>query len=329
MNLLVNNPILVGDIGGTNARFAIAEGVEARGEGCSFKLSSKQVFEVQKPDTLSDILNTYLARLEGVKPKMACFGVAGQMRGDEVKLTNAHWVFSPRQIQKDFAFTKLDIVNDFQAMARGAVAPQSSPSMITIKSGHNDQQSPIAVLGPGTGLGLGIALPSQGNFRVIPTEGGHAAFAPRSEEEIEIFRIIGKNQNFVSAEKLLSGRGLVNIYKALCELHGETSQDLRPEDVTKGAIDQSLPMGRRAVDLFCTILGGYAGDVAVMTGARGGIIIAGGIVPRIKDILLQSAFAERFLERDVMSAYVEAIGIDLLMSNDDAALLGAALCLRQ
>ncbi|MFQ5564208.1 MAG: glucokinase [Parvularculaceae bacterium] len=312
--------ILVGDIGGTNARFAIATPEKA-----GVRLDHKQVFRAEDFEELPDAIRAYLESWSGGRPARACLAVAGPVDKARIEFTNSNWSFAPDALKAALSLETLRVINDFQAMARGAIeAPEDE--LLTLNPGAAVADAPSAVLGPGTGLGLGLAVPTNGGVRIISTEGGHAAFAPQDEKEIEVLRFIRREHAYVSYERVLSGRGLVNLHRALCALAGETRMTLQPSEITAAALDGSLPIARKATEMFCAILGVYAGNVALITGARGGVYIAGGIAPKIEDILLASKFLERFTNRDLMRAYMEAIPVKLLTSSE-AALRGAALCI--
>ncbi|MEQ8177924.1 MAG: glucokinase [Amphiplicatus sp.] len=315
---MTSAPLLVADIGGTNARFAIAER-----EGAGARILHREVMRAEDFEHLADAATAFLESWSGPAPTQGVFAVAGPVDVDEVVFTNSPWRFRPPALAKHIGCDALRIINDFAAMSRGAVA--AAPDELSlIEEGEGLPGAPIAVLGPGTGLGLGLVVEVKGNITVIATEGGHVAFAPQDEKEIEVLRFIQREHAFVSYERVLSGRGLVNIHRALCVINGATRVTLRPDEITSAAMARSLPVAREATEMFCAILGTYAGDAAVMTGARGGIILAGGILPKIEPILRESSFNARFVERDPMRAYLEAIPVKLLNS-DTAALVGAAL----
>ncbi|MEE2693136.1 MAG: glucokinase [Pseudomonadota bacterium] len=316
---MTSAPLLVADIGGTNARFAIAER-----EGKRAKILHREVMRAEDFEHLADAAKAFLESWSGAAPKQGVFAVAGPVDVEEVVFTNSPWRFRPDDLAKQIGCGgALRIINDFAAMSRGAVAaPDAELSLV--EEGEGLPGAPIAVLGPGTGLGLGIVIETRGHVSVIATEGGHVAFAPQDEKEIEVLRFIQREHAFVSYERVLSGRGLVNLHRALCVINGATRVSLRPDEITSAAMERTLPIAREATEMFCAILGTYAGDAAVMTGARGGIILAGGILPKIEPILRESRFNARFVERDPMRAYLEAIPVRLLNS-DTAALVGAAL----
>lgn len=311
-------PLLVADIGGTNARFAIAER-----DGKGARLAHREVMRAEDFEHLADAAKAFLESWSGPAPASAVFAVAGPVDVEEVVFTNSPWRFRPDALAAQIGVAGLKVINDFAAMSRGAVAVPED-ELTLIEDGEGLPGAPIAVTGPGTGLGLGIVVESKGCISVIATEGGHVAFAPQDEKEIEVLRFIQREHAFVSYERVLSGRGLVNLHRALCAINGATRVSLRPDEITAAAMSRTLPVAREATEMFCAILGTYAGDVAVMTGARGGVILAGGILPKILPILKESPFNARFVSREPMRAYLEAIPVRLL-SSDTAALVGAAL----
>lgn len=308
-------PLFVADIGGTNARFALAEA-----DGTEIHFLHKETMQAEDFEHLADAAKAFLESWGGAQPSRAVFAVAGPVGAPEFVFTNSHWRFAPAALREQLHLDGLKVINDFEAMARGAVAARAE-QLSEIKHGAAVAGAPIAVTGPGTGLGLAVVL-QRGETEVIPTEGGHAAFAPRTEKEIEVLKFVAREHEFVSYERLLSGRGLVTLHRALCAINGVTRVTLRPEDITAAALAKSLPVAAEATAMFCDILGSFAGDAALMTGARGGVILAGGIAPRIEPILRESAFVARFAEREPMQAYLEAIPVRLL-TGAGAALEGA------
>lgn len=309
---------LVADIGGTNARFAIAYGSAESG----FRLDEVRRLKNEDFEDMRAAAHAYLESCESDRPRRACVAVAGPVSQDQIRLTNSNWKFRPDELAAELGLDYLLPVNDFAAQARGApLTPKADIALLN--PGQPDATAPAAVLGPGTGLGLGLLIPRRDGIIVVPTEGGHAGFAPRTNEEVAVGQFIADEYGYVSWERLLSGRGLVNIHRALCHLDGETWPGHRPEDITSEAISEPDSMSRRVVDLFCAVLGAYAGDVAVLAGARGGIYLGGGILPRIRPLLEKSAFGARFTRRGPMTRYASDIPVSLILS-DEAPLLGAA-----
>jgi glucokinase len=316
-------PYLVADIGGTNARFALAYGNTLEG----FRLQQVRRLKNEDFEDLRDAVHAYLESAGGTRPVEACLAVAGPVTSEVIRLTNSNWRFTATELARDLKLSRVMAINDFSAQARGALLTPSD-ELFTLNAGIPDHKAPCAVLGPGTGLGLGLLVPGPHGYTTVATEGGHAGFAPRSDMEIAVGKYIASEYGFASWERLLSGRGLVNIQRALCAIEGVVWPGHRPEDITHEALQEAHSLGRRVVDFFCAILGAYAGDVAVMSGARGGVYLGGGILPRIRDILIESPFHARFTRRGPMTRYAENIPIRLILS-DVHALLGAAAIAEQ
>lgn len=309
---------LVADIGGTNARFAIARGDAQNG----FSLEQVRRLENQDFEDLRDATHAYLESCTGARPNRGCVAVAGPVSQGVIQLTNSTWRFDPNELARELGLETLLAVNDFAAQARGAPLT-ARENTVSLNDALPETGAPCAVLGPGTGLGLGLLIPRPDGMLVVPTEGGHAGFAPRTEEEAAVRSFLAEEYGFVSWERLLSGRGLVNIHRALCHFEGQPWSGQRPEEITEEAVANPDSVSRRVVDLFCAVLGAYAGDVAVMSGARGGIYLAGGILPKIRSLLEASSFSIRFAEHGPMKAYTASIPVWLILS-DAAPLLGAA-----
>ncbi|VAV91033.1 Glucokinase [hydrothermal vent metagenome] len=318
-----NNPILVADIGGTNARFAIAIADEGP---AGFALHHQQTLLSKDFDSLPVAINAYCETLLVPIPQQACFALAAQPGKTVFTFTNSPWQLDSRQVKQELGLQNMRVVNDFEAMASGAqfVAQQQR---LYLCEGAGDVTAPQLVLGPGTGLGLGLIVPGDNGYRIISTEGGHATFAPETKEEIEILRLMMRKETPVLFEHLLSGPGLVNIYQALCVLADKPCMSLRPEQITAAANNATCANAKNAVQMFCDILGSFAGNAAVTTGARGGVFLAGGILPKMTDILLQSQFLARFCSKGPQQNYLADVPVCLLLS-ENTALIGAAHLMR-
>jgi glucokinase len=310
---------LVADIGGTNARFAILRGDPKSG----FEAVHTQRLRAEDFEALRDAALAFLQTYDGEQPSRACFAVAGPVGEGEVRLTNSPWRFNPPELAKTLGVERLIAVNDWEALGRGApLTPESE--LVTVREGKGRKGAPIAVLGPGTGLGMSYLHEADGpRPRVISTEAGHAAFAPCGEDEIDVLLFVAREFGYVSWERLLSGRGLVTLHRAICRRDGVAWPNLRPDQVTRAAMDGSDPRAVRALDMFCAALGTFAGDAVLMGGARGGVYLGGGILPRIKDFFLKSRFNACFNGRDLMEGYFDDLPVRLIMT-DMAALYGAA-----
>ena len=318
--MTVSEPVLVADIGGTNARFALAT-IGAGG----IDLADRQTFRAEDFETIGDAAAAYLESV-APRPKRACFAAAGPIIHNEVDFTNSHWVLRAGEITSALALDEFLIVNDFYALAAG-VAYLPASALIVVKSGEPVADAPRLVIGPGTGLGQALIVPTAAGDKIIATEGGHVSYAPRSDLEMEIKKFIAREHPRVSVERLLSGRGLVNIHRALCALEGAQRVSLQANEITAAAVSGAYPIAVKAVDMFCAILGRVAGDAVLSTGARGGVILGGGILPKIRDIFLNSEFIARFSDKGRMSEYVAAVPVRMIIE-DGAALFGAAASLR-
>jgi glucokinase len=282
----VNELRLIGDIGGTNARFAIAQGG---------KYAQLRHVENEHYPSLHDALADYLKALpEAERANLAgALAIAGPVLGDRISLTNKAWSFSVEELKRSLHLTALTVVNDFAANAYAIphLTPQQKFAIgPVIENAHGN----IGVIGPGTGLGMSSLIPHGEAWTLVAGEGGHATLAASTGEEFAIIQMLRKRWSHVSAERVLSGAGLVNLYEALCALQGIEPLMLQPADVTRRAMDRSDEICVRAFDHFCDFLGGVAGDLALTISAFGGVYIAGGILPRFKEAFAASAFRQRF-----------------------------------
>lgn len=317
----MSDRVLVADIGGTNARFALAELSSA-----AIVVTDAQNFRAEDFDSISAAAGAYFESVR-VRPTRACFAVAGPITDEVVEFTNSPWRFDIKKTKADLDFERLLAVNDFAALA-SSVRALGADDLLSVKPGRAEREAPILVIGPGTGFGQALIVPAGGRDVIVPTEGGHVGFSPQTEEEIEVLRFIAREHQRVSIERILSGRGLVNLHRALCAAAGTPRITLEADQITRAAATGEYPIAAQAVSMFCAILGAVAGDAALATGARGGVVLGGGILPKIRDVLLASAFKERFLNKGRMRDYVESIPVDLII-RDGAALVGAAVMLKE
>jgi len=305
---------LVADIGGTYARFALAE------PGARPAVGDVRAFRAENFATVADAARIFLDEV-GARPTTACFAVAGPVTDDVVEFTNSPWTLDVSATRRALGLDRLIAVNDFEALAHG-VRFLDPTDVVGIKSGAAAAGAPVLVIGPGTGLGQALIVPFAGGERVVPTEGGHVGFAPQTEEEIELLQFLAREHGRVSLERLVSGPGLLNIHRALSADAGASAAYLHADDLTRAAASGDR-LAVRALDLFFAILGVAAGDAVLSTGARGGVVLGGGVLPKNRERLLRSAFVERFLAKGRMRAYLEAAPIDLIV-REGAALVGAA-----
>ncbi|MFN0023702.1 MAG: glucokinase [Parvularculaceae bacterium] len=317
--------VLVADIGGTNARFALATITPGAVTPDAVKIGPMHAFRAEDYESIRDAADAFLEAVQAA-PRQACFAVAGPITDAVVEFTNSPWVLDIEKTKRQLRLDQLLAINDFEALAT-SVRQLGSADFVEVKAGASDPALPTLVIGPGTGIGQALIVPAERGDRIIPTEGGHVAFAPYNDEEIEVLRFIAREHKRVSVERLLSGRGLVNIHRALCAISGTPRVSLQADEITRAAQTLEFPVAVKAVDMFCAIFGSVAGDAALSSGARGGVVIGGGIIPKIQPVFFKSAFVERFLDKGRMRDYVAGIPIRLI-TRDGAALVGAAAKLK-
>ena len=303
---------LVADIGGTNARFAVHD--RYRDE-----LHNIIVLSVTDQPTFMGAFDHYLALVEQLKvwktmPDGVCLAVACPVDQDLIRFTNSNWQFSRAELAAQLGSVKLAVINDFSAVAH-TIPFLSADEWHQIGGNQPDTEKPIAILGPGTGLGMCTLIPVQNNFMVIDGEGGHIDFAPVNEREMLILAQLQKRFERVSVERLLSGAGIVNIYQALCKLDSIDEACFSAQEVTEAALNASDKTAIEALSVFCQILGSTASNLALITGAKGGVYIAGGIVPRFLDFVVDSEIRKRFDDKGRFRSYVETIPLRVLLKS--------------
>lgn len=312
---------LVADIGGTNARFALAD-------ASTLAVERTQNFRAEDFESPVDAARAYLEAV-GERPQRACFAVAAPVGGpgsdEEITFTNSPWKFRPSVLCSSLNLRSFLPVNDFFALA-SSIEHLPAEFFATVKEGVVEPAAPIVVIGPGTGFGQALIVPFGEKRRIIATQGGHVSFAPRTETEIAILQFIAREHPRVSVERLLSGRGLINIHRALCAIEGAQRVSLQADEITAAAKTGEFPIAVKAVAMFCAVLGRVAGDTVLATGARGGVVLGGGILPKIRDVFMKSDFVERFCDKGRMADYVAPVPIRLIV-RDGAALVGAAAAL--
>jgi glucokinase len=301
--------ILLADIGGTYARFALA------GERSIGAIWST---EVGGHAGVIDALRAYLAHDHGEEPiGGALLAAAGPVQGGRCKLTNAAWILDEEQIARALNLPWTRIVNDLEAVAAGL--PDINPAQTRVIGPDGGLPgAPMAIVSPGTGLGMACVVVGPAGRCVVTSEGGHVSLAGNSDREDRVIAILRRRFDRVSAERVLSGQGLVNLHQAIGELEGYASPRLTPSDVTESAFDGSSPTCRATVDAFCGFLGAVAGDVALTFGARGGVYIGGGIVPRFVDHLAGSTFREQFVSKGRMRGYLERVPTRVILHPNPA-----------
>ncbi|OPL14549.1 MAG: hypothetical protein AVO38_11305 [delta proteobacterium ML8_D] len=318
--------VIAGDIGGTNARLAVIQGDEI-------------LFEKHYPSRdfrkFADVFAVFVKDAPMPLPGCACLAVAGVVKGHRVEATNIPWIIDGPDLKGQFGLEKLRLINDFEAAAWG-ITVLTKDNLVQIGEGKPVSNRPKAILGAGTGLGQAIVIPGSKGYRVLPTEGGHVDFAPGNDQEIDLLRNMMKEFTHVSVERVLSGPGLINIYKFLLQGHDseegvffmqEVKEEDQPVHITRYALQGTDHLCEETVRIFCRIYGAEAGNLALKCLASGGVYIAGGIARNIVPILSKSDFRKAFEAKGRMEKVLKHIPT-YVVTSPQLGLFGAALIAR-
>jgi glucokinase len=289
---------LIGDIGGTNARFALVE------DG---QVGRTRVYHCRDFPAFEEALAAYLSA-EGAAPEEAAIAVACPVMGDEIVFTNSPWSFGTAALAERFRLRRLRVLNDFEANAL-AVPRLGQRELVQVGGGEAVAGVPAAILGPGSGLGVAGLIHGSDGWVALPGEGGHATMPAVDEREAAVLAKLRARFGHISAERVLSGPGLVNLYQAIAELEGAAPGTGVPAEIVEARDEVSL----EAVDMFCAMLGTLAGNVALTLGARGGVYIAGGIVPKLGNRFIRSGFRDRFVAKGRFRDYLSRIPTFVVM----------------
>ena len=312
-------PRLLGDIGGTNARFALVYGDQ-------LPIMHDVVLPTGHFPDLASAARAYLLQVGQPAVQQACIAIANPIDGDVLKMTNNHWKFSIESTRKELQLDVLLMLNDWEAMAMAAPVLKGS-DLTQIGSGDAVPGAPKGLIGPGTGLGVSSLVRSrQGEWVPIAGEGGHVSMAPTCEREADILRILWRSHAHVSVERVVSGMGLENLYHAICELNGTTAQPLTASQVTERALVATDAACEEALERLCRLLGNAAGNLAVTIGARGGIYIGGGIIGHLGEYFAQSGFRTAFEAKGRFENYMKRIPTYVIRA-EQPALIGCAVAL--
>jgi glucokinase len=308
--------VLVGDIGGTNARLAMARVASGR-----VTLETIRVHSTSGHGSLAELITVYCADT-GMRPRGACFALAGPIRDGAGNVTNVGWKVDARELEQSAGLERVLLMNDFAGLAN-AVPSLGEDELAVVKSGVSQRSEPISVMGAGTGFGVALLAPCGGRYSLVPTEGGHASFPPIDDLELRIWQLLRRKSPHVSVESILSGPGLAALHEALHALDG-VERRRTPEQICSRAAEDPTSTSARALTLFCNIFGSVAGNIVLTQGALGGVYLGGGVLMKNSAALFASNFVERFSAKGVMSPYLEQVPIWLIRA-EYAALKGAAL----
>ncbi len=296
-----NERWLVADIGGTHARFALVSGADPTPD-------DEQVLSTGDYDDFVAAVETYLGALSGERPVGGFCAIANPVRGDYLRMTNHHWAFSIETSRQRLGFRALRFINDFSAQA--LAMPWLADAEYERLSGDNPQPNePLAVLGPGTGLGVSALIPFGDQHAVLDSEGGHVTYTPVNEREHAVARTLQARYGHCSAERIISGPGLVATYQALCHLDDREAAPLAPAEVSQRAADDTDRHCAEAIELFTLALATTASNLAVTLGAGGGVYLAGGLLPKLGSLFEPQRFHERFTAKGRFSDYLASIPV--------------------
>jgi glucokinase len=309
---------LVGDIGATNARFGL---VSPDGRILHWRSHACELYP-----TIDDALSEYFGDRGSLPlPRRAAIAIASAVTGDQIVMTNNPWRFSASALRARFGFERLDLVNDFTAQA--LALPHLGPGdRMPVGGGAAVAGAPFAVLGPGSGLGVSGLVPCGAGWVPLTGEGGHATMAPATARESAVLDHMRRRFDHVSAERVLSGPGIVNLYNTLCEIDATPSKGYTAAQVTDLGVRGGDAVCVEATTMFCAMLGTVAGNLALTLGARGGTFVAGGIVPRLGRFFADSPFRARFQSKGRFEPYLAAIPTAVVI-HPLAAFLGCAAIL--
>lgn len=310
---------LIADIGGTNARFAITEDGDITPQ-------FERTLPCSEYPSMVDAVLAYLDDVAQAIPETASFAIATPVSNDRIVMTNHVWDLSVKETRIALGVNSLKVINDFTALAL-ALPYLGDSDCHKLGRGLRAEKQPLAVLGPGTGLGVSGAIHVDDYWLPLQSEGGHVSYGPLTDRESAVIEVIAKRYDHVSAETLVSGRGLVLLYESIAQCNDIECEQLTPEQVTYKALHNTNAAAEEALSMFCGILGAVAGNLALTLGARGGLFIGGGIIPKLGDYFDSSPFRARFESKGRFSQYVSEIPTYVINSKYPA-LTGAAVAVQ-
>ncbi|WP_241647460.1 glucokinase [Rosenbergiella metrosideri] len=310
---------LVGDVGGTNARLALCDVANGL-------ISQIDTFPTSDYPSLEAVIRQYLGQ-QHIDVVDACIAIACPVKGDWIAMTNHRWAFSIQAMKENLQFEHFEVINDFTAVSM-AIPMLGENDVLKFGGDEPVADKPIAIYGAGTGLGVSHLVHVDKRWVPLPGEGGHVDFAPNSEEEDQILEVLREEMGHVSAERVLSGAGLVNLYRGIVKADNREPAELKPREVSERALEDSCIDCRRALSLFCVIMGRFGGNLALTLGTFGGVYIAGGIVPRFLEFFKASGFRAAFEDKGRFRDYVKDIPV-YMITHEQPGLLGAGAHMRQ
>ncbi|EIL91009.1 glucokinase [Rhodanobacter fulvus Jip2] len=318
-------PFLAADVGGTHARIALVAPAANRRQ--PIDVLHYRRYQCAAWPSLTAVLRDFVEQLPGVAleqaPAECAVACAGYVLGDAIVNENLPWPVSIGDIRQSLGIKRIAVINDFEALAYATQFVDQADTRAVIDAIRPTAPGPVLVMGPGTGLGSAVLMPGEPHAHVLATEAGQISLAPGTERERQVLPLLAHGRDYVSYENALSGPGLLNLYRALCSLHRTSPAATTPADVTAAALAGEDPAAVEALDMFCGLLGSFVGDLVMLYGARGGVYLAGGILPQIHGFLASSTFAERYFNKGVMRAYLQQVPVRLI-EHGQLGVMGAA-----
>ena len=324
-------PKLVADLGGTNIRLAVS----VSSDDNKIELLDIKQYQLRDYQDLRHLITNYINSIDSINNinqiNSCCFAVAGPILNNKVQMTNYNWEITTSLINNILEIDNAVLINDFLAIAH-SIGHLDNNHFIEIGEGKSNKNSPVSVFGPGTGLGSALLVPNESSYKIFPTEGGHVAISARSKLELLIFDYWRKKGCRINREFFISGNGIERLYEAILandigEENISQANLLSAPDISQRACNEDSSkeneISKLALEVFCTLLGSAAGDQVLSTGSLGGLILAGGILPKIKDFLIKSNFRKRFESKGPMSDYNKSVTTKLIVA-DQPGLIGAA-----
>lgn len=312
---MMSKPLrLLADIGGTNARFALCE---------DLTISNQLQLRCADYPDIETAVRHYLHTIGETRPPVAAaFDIAAPLTGDMVSLTNNPWRFSISALRQSLGLQRFIVLNDFTALAM-AIRHLPASELQQVGGTKNVSDAPIALLGAGTGLGVSGLIKAGEHWLPLQGEGGHVSLAPGNAREAAVLQQLWRSFDHVSAERVLSGMGLVNLYNAICALDGVTAQAYTAANITERGLKGDDPQCVQVLQMFCGLLGSVAGDLVLTLGATQAVYIGGGIVPRFGEYFARSAFRERFEGKGRYVDYLKPVPV-YVINTPQPAFVGLA-----
>ena len=315
---LSSAPFLAADVGGTYARIGLVQG----SRGAAAKVLAYRKYLCAEHPTLAAILSDFLAKeAAGLRIDRCALACAGYVLDGTVINYNLPWKVSRADLSEALGLQDISLINDFEAVAHAARF--MDPAKTELLAGPEKAEGPLIVVGPGTGLGSAVCIPTRRGATVLATEAGQTSLAPGNAREREILERLARDGDYVSHERLLCGPGMLALYRMLNEMRGAKAGLDTPEAITLAALQASDSVALETLHIFCSLLGGFVGNMALLYGTRGGVYLTGGILPGMREFLVKSQFVNRFLDKGRMRPFLERVPVRL-MEHGQLGVVGAA-----